>query len=897
MVRVSRGFRNQGMVRRGASEVVSFHRVCRAIPNRGGEIMLIRSKFSGYQNGIRTHNKGGGGGGSVYYANQDKLLGVQADIAQGIYNNIYQPYAPGATADLNAMRTEDLATKARNTAGADAGQAMGQGIDAVNRNMARYGLDPHKFASDSNVVALGGAANKVNAMNQASQWGEGQKWGRTYDFYNALSGIPSNASASLGSAAAGYGAMGRAVQDSDNADAAGWGKAGGMVGSALFSKDGGMVRKPCAARMAAGGLMQLPNWREQSTAGSRYAKPASAAQSFLASAATGAAASALKGAGSRALQQGFRSITSQAPSPVVSGSPVPAGETTSDVAQAYPVVDTQAGVTTQGVEAGKDAATATTATTDSAASLGPYGAVVSGVINMANGQDAGQAVGNAAGGYAGAQAGATAGSVVGPVGTVVGGLVGGMLGGSLFMDGGSVRKNMEAGGKVSGPGGPREDKVPAWLSDGEYVLPAKTVKAMGGAAALDPVVKATNDGREPMPRMEGGTAKAASGGLGVALGAGVDEYTRQRVLQDQRNARAEDVAWRNARAAEEDKRWTTADARAAAVHGIQMEQGQRQQKQQKARDDLMDSARQLDAFNGEISKLDPNAPVPMDFVERAAKFYNEHPTMQNGMQASIQQIDGKPMMVHGVPGRSDAQILPITKDTLMAGSKEAGNLLIRNLAMTSPEGFEAYAKAQSASAQEAAKIASQEKIAAGNNAVQRDGHILTHEVGMLNARAHDRSAAASAALHGIQANAAQLTLDQSKLANEARIAQAEGKELSPAQKAALSYGATDGKVHSVVKGGNGNWHMMMSNGTSRDTNIKVEGALTEDKALAIAAKVAFPGTKTADIKAAAKELMGNANQPAALSVGTQRVVNGKQYEWDGNLWKQINGPAVSGAIK
>ncbi|MBK7814498.1 MAG: hypothetical protein IPJ52_09425 [Rhodocyclaceae bacterium] len=75
-------------------------------------------------------------------------------------------------------------------------------------------------------------------------------------------------------------------------------------------------------------------------------------------------------------------------------------------------------------------------------------------------------------------------------------------------------------------------------------------------------------------------------------------------------------------------------------------------------------------------------------------------------------------------------------------------------------------------------------------------------------------------------------------------------------------------MHAVVKGGNGNWHMMMSNGTSRDTNIKVEGALTEDKALAIAAKVAFPGTKPADIKAAAKELMGSANQsPKPLAPG------------------------------
>lgn len=35
------------------------------------------------------------------------------------------------------------------------------------------------------------------------------------------------------------------------------------------------------------------------------------------------------------------------------------------------------------------------------------------------------------------------------------------------------------GGSVEGPGGPTDDKVPAMLSDGEYVLPADTVKAVG----------------------------------------------------------------------------------------------------------------------------------------------------------------------------------------------------------------------------------------------------------------------------------------------------------------------------------------------------------------------------------------------------------------------------------
>lgn len=56
---------------------------------------------------------------------------------------------------------------------------------------------------------------------------------------------------------------------------------------------------------------------------------------------------------------------------------------------------------------------------------------------------------------------------------------------------------MAEGGHVMGPGGPREDKVPAMLSNGEYVLPAKTVQKLGGPEEIDELVRATNDGREP----------------------------------------------------------------------------------------------------------------------------------------------------------------------------------------------------------------------------------------------------------------------------------------------------------------------------------------------------------------------------------------------------------------
>lgn len=63
------------------------------------------------------------------------------------------------------------------------------------------------------------------------------------------------------------------------------------------------------------------------------------------------------------------------------------------------------------------------------------------------------------------------------------GTVAGMTKGfGMFADGGhiDVRGMRYAhGGEVDGPGGPTDDKIPAMLSDGEYVIPADVVKAKG----------------------------------------------------------------------------------------------------------------------------------------------------------------------------------------------------------------------------------------------------------------------------------------------------------------------------------------------------------------------------------------------------------------------------------
>ena len=63
-----------------------------------------------------------------------------------------------------------------------------------------------------------------------------------------------------------------------------------------------------------------------------------------------------------------------------------------------------------------------------------------------------------------------------------------------MQDGGPTvlnRKMFLGGGEVDGPGGPKEDLVPIWASDKEYVVSHEGVKRMGGGdfdkgiAALD----------------------------------------------------------------------------------------------------------------------------------------------------------------------------------------------------------------------------------------------------------------------------------------------------------------------------------------------------------------------------------------------------------------------------
>lgn len=115
-------------------------------------------------------------------------------------------------------------------------------------------------------------------------------------------------------------------------------------------------------------------------------------------------------------------------------------------------------------------------------------------------------------------------------------VAGGMKDGGLvrvkgYKDGGKVkngRKDYAAGGGgVKGPGGPREDKVPAWLSDGEFVMPAAAVKMPGVLPLLEKIRQmALKDSTAPKgPRRAGHYDMGGMVDPSIAANSGIADWS------------------------------------------------------------------------------------------------------------------------------------------------------------------------------------------------------------------------------------------------------------------------------------------------------------------------------------------------------------------------------------
>lgn len=151
------------------------------------------------------------------------------------------------------------------------------------------------------------------------------------------------------------------------------------------------------------------------------------------------------------------------------------------------------------IEAYKAAATGAEAATTAAAGAEAAGTVAAGAEAAGTVAAGAEAAGVAAAGAEAAGATATAMGAGSAIGSALGAAMpwvgAAMLIGSafdLFADGGEVKSHKiggrqgpdgvaenETGGKVDGPGGPKEDKVMARLSPEEFVMPVATVKLFG----------------------------------------------------------------------------------------------------------------------------------------------------------------------------------------------------------------------------------------------------------------------------------------------------------------------------------------------------------------------------------------------------------------------------------
>lgn len=534
---------------------------------------------------------GGGGNGNSYYDNMNRLYGVQSQAAQYMLDNS-MPYIPQYMSNSSQMVAEanngSLNNKMRSIAEDNATTAAGQSTEAMNQNLARYGVNPNSGAfADMNLKnSVGNAANTAKAKNDAGMWVEDQKWNRNAGALGQATGMGTGAMQSTGQAATGYSVAGGNQAMYGAANAAGYGKFGSALAGSAF-KDGGAVEgkrglglayakggavKKCGTaakpglHMAVGGGVPSSNpWAAyQNNNPIQTGQQGNGGSNPFGSIVTGLAMGAAPMVIGKGVKYGLSTLK-DAMTPVKDGQ-----GTLSNISELE-----RSRLTEQGLDNAKN--NWPTAPVDPSSAVEPSSAPVDAVADKtadAVASNVGEAVAKEAadeaasnipgvGSFVGAGLDAAKGNYL-KAGlrlagdTLVPGLgtatsLGLSLAGVNVANGGAIkRKNMKPGGAVSGPGTGTSDDVPAWLSDGEHVQNDVSASLIG----LNTLDAINNEG---LKVREGKTSAAAAkkrigqildkrgdelsgddekpglhmafgGNVGIALGAAADEWDKQKQL-------------------------------------------------------------------------------------------------------------------------------------------------------------------------------------------------------------------------------------------------------------------------------------------------------------------------------------------------------------------------------
>ena len=408
----------------------------------------------------RIYGFGGGGGGGVKYDNLERLYEIQAKQAENLMDqanqNVYPNYNLLAeqSRDTGSIANQELSAE---RAGAAVAGAQGLAKKQLTEQLSSMGVNPAdaRYANTMASMDLDAAAQRAAAETGARDKTRDLGFARLTDVTNAGMGIGSNAVASLNSA----GNMASNIAGMQNQqsmmNAQGMGNIASLGTRLLTMKCGGLVRpvkKYAGGGFTGGGIT-----------GSMAAIQPPPPPTAVGSPSKGAAVA--NGVASTALASG----------PAGVGAAVE--KVGNLVGQFAPEAGSNISSFGTGMKLGEAAKPAIDAYTSAAAEK--TGEVLAGEVSK-------QALGATAESMA---AGSSLASTLGAAMPWVGGamLLGSALG--LFRDGGNVGGIKDAkvvdavdgrkGGYADGPGGPKDDAIPAMLSNGEFVMPAGTVQLYG----------------------------------------------------------------------------------------------------------------------------------------------------------------------------------------------------------------------------------------------------------------------------------------------------------------------------------------------------------------------------------------------------------------------------------
>lgn len=452
----------------------------------GDELVKVEEESHDYEGPV-AHAKGGGGGGNQYYENLNRLYGIQADQAEllgGAFRDTVLPAYQEWGQEARGLGSQANLDRASTDAAAAARAATTSNIQDLTSNMASYGINPAdaSFQRQLRIAALQGAGQEAAAGTAARDRQRQLGLAATQDFVTAGMGTPTQATQAASAAISGntaalnaqnqqyanqQSAIGNAVRGGINLYGAGsdkgWWADGGYV---LGLQNGGYVQRLAMGGMA-GGMRPFGSAMAPPPPPAPGAKPQPAAAEAAGNVALGAKAVGSSGR----LVEGVGNLTGNSNIAAFGKGMNLSSTQASAAADAYrtaatQMVDASLGTVVPEAAIGAEAALGAEAAVGAEAALGAEA-----LTGTAAALEGGAALASLAG---------TAIPVLGAGLAIYG--IGSEL--DWWADGGPVPKmrpgSMGAkGGEVDGPGGPKDDLIPAMLSDGEFVLPVGTVKKYG----------------------------------------------------------------------------------------------------------------------------------------------------------------------------------------------------------------------------------------------------------------------------------------------------------------------------------------------------------------------------------------------------------------------------------